>query len=202
VPTPATGVTCASVPSRCSGLEAPIPPRFGSANQIELVDITPEALRRRLAHGNVYAAEKIDAALVNDLRTGNLAARRELALLWVAELLGTHRMSASHRMSAPPSHISSHNPLGTPAHSSARARRTSLLSGMVGTIRDRLDVRKRSAKPCTGVRFPSPAHSPSPPPGRASSSCHPAALAAHAGSHQRRHRANGAGRYLIARSSP
>ncbi|MGC8511407.1 MAG: histidine kinase, partial [Acidimicrobiales bacterium] len=32
------------------------------ADQIELVDITPEALRRRMAHGNIYAADKIDVA--------------------------------------------------------------------------------------------------------------------------------------------
>lgn len=56
-----------------------------SAQQIELVDMTPEALRRRLAHGNVYAAEKVDAALTNYFRPGNLAALRELALLWVAD---------------------------------------------------------------------------------------------------------------------
>ncbi|HVK25026.1 MAG TPA: sensor histidine kinase KdpD [Actinokineospora sp.] len=55
------------------------------AEQIELVDITPEALRRRLAHGNVYAAHKIDAALGNYFRVGNLTALRELALLWVAD---------------------------------------------------------------------------------------------------------------------
>jgi len=55
------------------------------AEQIELVDITPEALRRRLAHGNVYAAHKIDAALGNYFRPGNLTALRELALLWVAD---------------------------------------------------------------------------------------------------------------------
>ena len=54
------------------------------AQQIELVDMTPEALRRRLAHGNVYAADKIDAALGNYFRVGNLTALRELALLWVA----------------------------------------------------------------------------------------------------------------------
>ena len=34
------------------------------AEQIELVDVTPEALRRRMAHGNIYAADKIDASLV------------------------------------------------------------------------------------------------------------------------------------------
>jgi two-component system, OmpR family, sensor histidine kinase KdpD len=54
------------------------------AEQIELVDMTPEALRRRLAHGNVYSPDKIDAALNNYFRVGNLTALRELALLWVA----------------------------------------------------------------------------------------------------------------------
>jgi two-component system sensor histidine kinase KdpD len=55
------------------------------ADQIELVDMTPEALRRRLAHGNVYDPETIDVALANYFRIGNLAALRELALLWVAD---------------------------------------------------------------------------------------------------------------------
>lgn len=54
------------------------------ADQVELVDMSPEALRRRLAHGNVYPPEKIDAALSNYFREGNLTALRELALLWVA----------------------------------------------------------------------------------------------------------------------
>ncbi|MBV8985316.1 MAG: histidine kinase, partial [Acidimicrobiia bacterium] len=56
-----------------------------AADQIELVDMTPEALRRRMAHGNIYAPEKVDAALANYFRVGNLAALRELALLWVAD---------------------------------------------------------------------------------------------------------------------
>ena len=56
-----------------------------AADQIELVDMAPEALRRRLAHGNVYPPERIDAALGNYFRTGNLTALRELALLWVAD---------------------------------------------------------------------------------------------------------------------
>jgi two-component system, OmpR family, sensor histidine kinase KdpD len=56
-----------------------------AADQIELVDITPEALRRRLAHGNVYSPERIDAALSNYFRKGNLTALRELALLWLAD---------------------------------------------------------------------------------------------------------------------
>ena len=40
------------------------------ADQIELVDMRPEALRRRMAHGNVYAADKVDAALANYFRVG------------------------------------------------------------------------------------------------------------------------------------
>ena len=55
------------------------------ADQMELVDMAPEALRRRMAHGNIYAAEKVDAALGNYFRPGNLSALRELALLWVAD---------------------------------------------------------------------------------------------------------------------
>ena len=55
------------------------------ADQVELVDMTPEALRRRMVHGNVYSAEKVDAALGNYFRIGNLTALRELALLWLAD---------------------------------------------------------------------------------------------------------------------
>ncbi len=47
--------------------------------------MTPEALRRRMAHGNIYQPEKVDAALGNYFRVGNLSALRELALLWVAD---------------------------------------------------------------------------------------------------------------------
>ncbi|HZZ46308.1 MAG TPA: DUF4118 domain-containing protein [Pseudonocardia sp.] len=56
-----------------------------AAEQIELVDITPEALRRRMAHGNIYRPEKVDAALSNYFKPVNLVALRELALLWVAD---------------------------------------------------------------------------------------------------------------------
>jgi two-component system sensor histidine kinase KdpD len=55
------------------------------ADQIELVDMAPEALRRRIVHGNVYPRDRIDAALGNYFRVGNLSALRELALLWVAD---------------------------------------------------------------------------------------------------------------------
>jgi two-component system sensor histidine kinase KdpD len=55
------------------------------AQQVELVDITPEALRRRMAHGNVYAPEKVDAAMANYFQPRNLTALREMALLWLAD---------------------------------------------------------------------------------------------------------------------
>jgi two-component system, OmpR family, sensor histidine kinase KdpD len=68
------------------------------ADQIELVDMSPEALRRRMAHGNVYPPERVDAALSNYFRPGNLAALRELALLWVADRVeeGLHTYMESH----------------------------------------------------------------------------------------------------------
>ncbi|WP_409060138.1 ATP-binding protein [Streptomyces sp. SYP-A7185] len=55
------------------------------ADQIELVDMSPQALRRRMAHGNIYKPDRVDAALSNYFRPGNLTALRELALLWVAD---------------------------------------------------------------------------------------------------------------------
>ncbi|MFJ8358426.1 ATP-binding protein [Streptomyces sp. NPDC093984] len=72
------------------------------ADQIELVDMSPQALRRRMAHGNIYQPDKIDAALSNYFRPGNLTALRELALLWVAdrvdEYLNEYR--SQHQVSA------------------------------------------------------------------------------------------------------
>lgn len=56
-----------------------------AADQVELVDMSPEALQRRMAHGNVYDPDTVDAALSTYFRTGNLTALRELALLWVAD---------------------------------------------------------------------------------------------------------------------
>src|SRR4051812_10923401 len=70
------------------------------ADQIELVDMTPEALRRRMAHGNVYPLERVDAALGNYFRVGNLTALRELALLWLADRVdeGLQRYKAEHHI--------------------------------------------------------------------------------------------------------
>ncbi|GAA4585932.1 sensor histidine kinase KdpD [Planotetraspora phitsanulokensis] len=72
------------------------------ADQVELVDMSPEALRRRMAHGNVYAPEKVDAALSNYFRVGNLTALRELALLWVADKVDDQldRYRAEHGIAA------------------------------------------------------------------------------------------------------
>ena len=68
------------------------------ADQIELVDMSPEALRRRMAHGNVYPAERVDAAMSNYFRVGNLTALRELALLWLADRVdeGLQRYKSEH----------------------------------------------------------------------------------------------------------
>ena len=55
------------------------------ADQIEVVDLAPQALRDRLSEGNVHPAARIDAALSNYFRLGNLTALRELALLWLAD---------------------------------------------------------------------------------------------------------------------
>ena len=55
------------------------------ADEVELVDISPEALRARLRHGNVYAPERAEKALQNYFSQSNLTALRELALRRTAE---------------------------------------------------------------------------------------------------------------------
>lgn len=55
------------------------------ADQLELIDSSPEQLRRRMAHGNVYPADKVPKALANFFTTDNLTALRELALRFVAD---------------------------------------------------------------------------------------------------------------------
>ncbi|HLI41929.1 MAG TPA: DUF4118 domain-containing protein [Streptosporangiaceae bacterium] len=73
-----------------------------AADQVELVDMTAEALRRRMAHGHIYPPGKIDAALNNYFRPGNLEALRELAMLWVADKVdeGLQRYRAAHDIRA------------------------------------------------------------------------------------------------------
>ncbi len=55
------------------------------ADEVELIDIAPYALRQRMKHGNIYPPERIDAALNNFFREGNLTALREIALRRTAE---------------------------------------------------------------------------------------------------------------------
>ncbi|HEX3513379.1 MAG TPA: universal stress protein [Trebonia sp.] len=63
-----------------------VPDRFvRKADQIELIDSSPEQLRRRMLHGNIYPQEKVPQALTHFFRTDNLIALRELALRFVAD---------------------------------------------------------------------------------------------------------------------
>jgi two-component system sensor histidine kinase KdpD len=55
------------------------------ADQIELIDSSPEQLRRRMLHGNIYPREKVPQALTHFFRTDNLIALRELALRFLAD---------------------------------------------------------------------------------------------------------------------
>lgn len=55
------------------------------AEEVELIDISPYALRQRMKHGNIYPPERIETALNNFFREGNLTALRELALRRTAE---------------------------------------------------------------------------------------------------------------------
>ncbi|MFJ2598957.1 sensor histidine kinase [Streptomyces erythrochromogenes] len=73
------------------------------ADQIELVDLPPELLRRRMLHGEIYPSDRIEAALTHYFRVGNLTALRELALLWLADRVeeGLQRYRAEHGITAP-----------------------------------------------------------------------------------------------------
>jgi len=55
------------------------------ADEVELIDISPYALRQRMRHGNIYPSDRIEPALNNFFREGNLTALRELALRRTAE---------------------------------------------------------------------------------------------------------------------
>jgi len=65
----------------------------GRADEVVLIDLTPEALLERLRAGKIYPAERIDAALNNFFRIENLAALREVALRQVAEDVGAKRLT-------------------------------------------------------------------------------------------------------------
>ena len=64
--------------------------------------MSPQALRRRMAHGNIYKPDRVDAAISNYFRPGNLTALREMALLWVADRVDEYlqQYRAEHRISS------------------------------------------------------------------------------------------------------
>jgi two-component system sensor histidine kinase KdpD len=66
---------------------------LGRADEVVLIDLTPEALLERLRAGKVYAPERIDAALNNFFKIENLSALREVALRQVAEEVGAKRLT-------------------------------------------------------------------------------------------------------------
>ncbi|HEY2703522.1 MAG TPA: hypothetical protein VGL20_07515 [Candidatus Dormibacteraeota bacterium] len=61
------------------------------ADEVQFVDIAPDALRKRMRHGNIYPLDKVDTALRNFFRPGNLGALREIALRLVAQGAGAAR---------------------------------------------------------------------------------------------------------------
>jgi len=65
---------------------------LGTADEVVLIDLTPEALIARLRAGRIYPGENIDAALNNFFRIENLAALREVSLRQVAEDVESKRL--------------------------------------------------------------------------------------------------------------
>ncbi|MHB1527463.1 MAG: hypothetical protein ACYCZN_14530 [Candidatus Dormibacteria bacterium] len=71
-----------------------------SARELRLADITPEALRKRMRHGNIYPPERVEVALQSFFREGNLTALRELALFYTVQ----HQRAQTAAPAAPSSH--------------------------------------------------------------------------------------------------
>jgi two-component system sensor histidine kinase KdpD len=61
------------------------------ADEIQFIDITPEALRKRMRHGNIYARDKVETALANFFRPQNLSALRQIGLRLVADSMARSR---------------------------------------------------------------------------------------------------------------
>jgi two-component system sensor histidine kinase KdpD len=91
--------------SRITGVRPaePVPDAFVRAGEIKLVDLAPAALRRRLAQGLVVPQERVDTALSSYFRFANLAALRELALLWLDDTVAdpVTAFLAAHAVSEP-----------------------------------------------------------------------------------------------------
>ncbi len=83
----------------------PVPDKFVRSGEVNLVDLEPGALRRRLAQGLVFPKETADAALSHYFRFANLAALQELAQLWLddsvadpaAAFVAAHGLSPARR---------------------------------------------------------------------------------------------------------
>jgi two-component system sensor histidine kinase KdpD len=65
--------------------------QLDSADVVQFIDIAPEALRKRMRHGNIYAKDKVDTALANFFKPGNLAAMRQIGLRLVADSMARSR---------------------------------------------------------------------------------------------------------------
>jgi len=65
-------------------------PVVRAADEVQLVDLVPEALRERMAGGHLYPVQQAEAALASWFQAGSLSALRELALLWLAATLASH----------------------------------------------------------------------------------------------------------------
>jgi two-component system sensor histidine kinase KdpD len=76
-------------------------PVVRAADEVELVDIAPQALQERLARGHIYPAERAGAAPGSWFQTPNLSALRELALLWLAGKLASDRRRSRPRGQVP-----------------------------------------------------------------------------------------------------
>jgi two-component system sensor histidine kinase KdpD len=61
------------------------------ADEIQFIDITPEALRKRMRHGNIYSRDKVETALANFFRPQNLSAMRQIGLRLVADSMARSR---------------------------------------------------------------------------------------------------------------
>jgi two-component system sensor histidine kinase KdpD len=69
---------------------------IGAADEVVLIDITPQSLIERLLAGKVYSRERVQSALNNFFRVENLSALREVALRQVAEEVEAKRLPAEH----------------------------------------------------------------------------------------------------------
>ena len=100
------------------------------ADEVINVDVTVEELRNRLREGKIYKPEKVEQALTNFFRKGNLSTLRELALRAVADEVGEKAASYRAREGLEPALIPervmvcmSSNAAGAASHPDGRAHR-------------------------------------------------------------------------------